>query len=142
MDLRCRGRHADAPPPKARIAVGLSVTDTEVSTAHRQECEQQMTGEVQRWLPPKHRAPIAPKLSDVEVAQSCNLAVDFRGVWRRRTDPYARHGRSGCGAISPRRIRTGANTTRNPVHPSAFNLLGDEVKFKALAHNAGKKASN
>src|SRR5215204_5919672 len=51
-----------------------------------------MAGQVTRRLPPEHRVPASPKVTDVEITKARNLDVECLPVRRGRTDSYAWHG--------------------------------------------------
>ena len=63
---------------------------------------QQMAGQVRRRLPPEHRMPASPKVTDVEITKARNLDVECPPVRDCRTDPYAWHGRQAARRLERR----------------------------------------
>jgi hypothetical protein len=80
---------------KQAHGVGIEVAQLLGLELISQNAEQQMPGQVRGRLPPENSLPSLAKLGDAKIAQPRNLGIECLAVRRGRTDPDARHGRSG-----------------------------------------------
>jgi hypothetical protein len=122
------------------LALGIQISQVIDLQPVGQNAKHQMAGQVRGRLPPEYGMPAGAKRTDVEIAQTRNLAVECLPVRDCRTDLNARHHRSGRPTLGRALLALAGTTARNLVDPLIVHLLGAELQLEALAHHARKEA--